>query len=189
MAQVQSHQIIPSRYRKLIDMATTSRFNWLAVAVMVLAAVNLAFLAYIWLERKDKPEATQPHDARDYLVNELKLNESQQQQFDSLRKEHFGQVKADREQTRKLKDTFFGALKNGNADGDSSTAGEIGSLQAKIDLNTFRHFAALRRICTGQQKKRFDEIIEEVLRNMGRGPARPDGPPPGGRPGPPPPMH
>jgi periplasmic protein CpxP/Spy len=165
-------------------MATTTKFNWLAIAVMLLAVVNLAFLGYIWMERKDEPKTMQePKDARDYLVKELQLTQSQQQQFDSLRKKHFEQMRSDREETRRLKDAFFGQLKNGNAAGDAGTAQQIGALQAKIDLNTFQHFAALRNICTEDQKKRFDDIIEDVLRNMGRGP----GPGrPGGMPGYPP---
>ena len=169
-------------------MATTSKFNWLAIAVILLAAINLVFLGYIWLERKDETKTIQqPKDARDYLVKELRLNETQQQQFDSLRKGHFEQMKNDREETKRWKDAFFGKLKDGNGSGDNSIAQQIGALQAKIDLNTFQHFASLRNICTEEQKKRFDEIIEEVLRNMGRGPGRPDGPPPGDRQGPPPP--
>jgi periplasmic protein CpxP/Spy len=164
-------------------MATTSKLNWLAIAVIFLAAVNLVFLGYIWLERKDETKIfQQPHDARDYLVKQLRLNDVQEKQFDSLRKGHFEQMKTDREEMRRLKDDLFSQLKNGNGSGENGIARQIGEVQSRIDLNTFRHFASLRAICTEEQKKRFDEIIEDVLRNMGRGPGRPDGAPPGVRP-------
>jgi protein CpxP len=175
--------IILSRYRKHIDMTTTSKFHWLVTAVTMLAVVNLVFLGYIWLQKKDgTKEIQQPKDARNYLVKKLKLNAHQQQQFDSLRKGHFEQMKKDREEMKKLKDAFFGQLKNGDGKDGKGIAQQIGSLQARIDLNTFSHFAALRNICTTGQREKFDDIIEDVLRNMGRGP----GPPGGGRPGPPP---
>ena len=45
--------IIPSHYRKHINMATTSKFNWLVTAITILAVVNLVFLGYIWLQKKE----------------------------------------------------------------------------------------------------------------------------------------
>lgn len=177
--------IIPFHYHKHTDMATTSKFNWLIAAVIGLAAVNLVFLGFIWFQKKEAAkEMHPPKDARDYLVAELQLNTRQQQQFDSLRKGHFEQMKKDREEMRDLKDAFFGQLTRGKGNDEKGVAQQIGSLQSQIDLNTFNHFAALRSLCTEEQKKKFDEIIGDVLRNMGRGPG--GGPPPHEPPGPPP---
>src|SRR6476660_5266187 len=112
---MQLPQIIPFHYRKHIDMVTTSKFNWLVTAITILAVVNLGFLGYIWLQKKEgTKEIQKPKHAGDYLVTGLKLNAQQQQQFDSLRKGHFEQMKKDREEMRGLKDAFFGQLKNGN---------------------------------------------------------------------------
>jgi periplasmic protein CpxP/Spy len=141
---------------------------------MLLAVLNLTFLAYIWFERSDRKRPDAPKDARDYLVRELNLNVAQQRHFDSLRQGHFEQMQRDREEMRKLKDAFFGQLKNAGDTIPAALAQEIGAVQARIDLNTFHHFAALRRICTDEQQKKFDDIIQNVLKNLGR-----PGPPPG----------
>src|SRR5215217_5846986 len=159
-------------------MAITSKLNWLVIAVILLAVVNLAFLGFIWFEQKEKEQIReQPKDARDYLVTELNLNNKQQQQFDSLRKIHFQQMNTDRNEMRKLKDAFFGQLQNDSNSAANGLGQQIGDLQTKIDLNTFHHFAALRSICSNEQKQKFDKIIQNVLINMGR-PGMAEGPPP-----------
>ena len=170
-----------------INMATTSKYNWLVIAVILLAFVNLASLGFIWFQNQNKNDRLPPpKDARDFLVNELKLNEKQVRQFDSLRKIHFEEMNKNRENMRWLKDSFFDQLKTETTVASDSLAKQIGAMQTKIDLNTFHHFRELRKICTGEQKEKFDNIIQDVLRSMGRGP---QGEPPGGRKGPPPPIN
>ena len=44
----------------------------------------------------------------------------------------------------------------------------------QLDLLTFDHFKQVRTICTSQQQKKFDEIIEDVLQMISSGP--PHGP-------------
>ncbi len=169
-------------------MASTLKFNWLVIAVIFLAVVNLAALGFIWLEKQkvnDRPHGNR--DARDFLVNELALDKKQTQQFDSLRTIHFKEMNKRREEMRQLKDRLFDGLKIENDTAANTIAQQIGILQKTIDLNTFQHFAALRKICTEEQKQRFDRVIQDILRNMGRAPGgRPEGPPPGEKKHPPP---
>jgi periplasmic protein CpxP/Spy len=160
------------------------KFNWLAVLVAGLVLLNIGLLGTVWL--KKKPEAVSEkfppkHDARDLLISELELDSMQVKSFDSLRKDHFNEIRGYRDAMRDLKDDLFQAISKPDGSQDSIAA-EIGKLQSKIELATFNHFAALRNICNEDQKEKFDEVIHDVLRSMGRPQGHGDGPPPRGRP-------
>lgn len=171
-------------------MPATTRYNWMVIAIALLVLVNIGTLAYLWL---GKPKEMQPGnrpagDAKNFIVQQLQLDQRQQQQFDSLRTIHFNEMNNYRKQMRELKDALFDKLKQPQDSGYISAAQQIGALQSQMDLSTFHHFKALRAICTQSQQAKFDNIIQEVLRNMGRPGGRPsegdrrppfDGPPPG----------
>lgn len=46
-------------------------------------------------------------------------------------------------------------------------AAEIGEDQKQIELITFAHFQKVRELCNDDQKKKFDEVIQEALKSMG----------------------
>lgn len=166
-------------------MSGTTKTNWLVLAVIALAVINLAALGYIWFNKPEavKGEVTGPRngDARAVLIRELALDTVQVKQFDSLRKMHFDVIGGYRASTRELKDALFSRL---HAPADSSVqflAQQIGRLQEKMDLETFDHFSRLRALLRPQQVKKFDEVIQDILRNMGGPPGRRgEGPPPEG---------
>jgi periplasmic protein CpxP/Spy len=150
---------------------TSKQTRWATIVVAVLAILNIALIATIWLQNKKQIEPQRPPDARELLVHDLDLNEEQVKVFDSLRKIHFNEVGLLREQMHEKKDELFSRLSSAGESPDSAAA-SIGNLQTKIELATFRHFAALRTILNKDQQVKFDQVIQEVLRNMGR----PDGP-------------
>lgn len=155
-------------------MSSPTKFNWLIVAVVVLAAVNLVTLGFLWFGRRNGPPPR--HDARQFLVSELQLNGAQTAQFDSLRKIHFGTVDSLREEVHHLKDELFARLSQPGDSGSMQITRRIGEAQTAIERSTFEHFHSLRQICSPVQQKKFDNIIQDVLRNMGGG-QRPPPPP------------
>lgn len=150
--------------------------KWLIGLVVLLVVANLALVATIWL-KKDK-EARPRGDAKDYLVEQLSLSKDQITSFDNLRSDHFRRMKDYQEGMRHLKDSFFQQLNQPNAKPDS-LARQMGEQQMKIDVETFDHFSKLRSLLNEEQKKKFDNIIQDVLRTM----APRGGLPPPGRPG------
>jgi hypothetical protein len=120
----------------------TAKNNWLAIAVIALVLINIATLAFLWLGRpkENMPSQGQGSDAKNYLIEQLKLNAQQQKQFDSLRTIHFGEMKDYREQMRHLKDDLFEKVKQPNDSTYNNIAQQIGMHQSKIDLSTFHHF-------------------------------------------------
>ena len=54
-------------------------------------------------------------------------------------------------------------------------ASAIADNQKQIELVTFHHFEDVRKLCNTEQKKHFDDIIENVLHRLKD---RPNQPPP-----------
>jgi periplasmic protein CpxP/Spy len=144
------------------------RFNWLVAAVIVLALVNLGTLAFIWINKPGHEDRPLP-DAREMLIRDLRLNEVQTAQFDSLRNIHFATMQQYHEEMRRLKDDLFDRLKMPADSSVHQVTARIGEVQTKIDEATFSHFHALRALCDTAQKEKFDQIIHQVLRNMAPG--------------------
>jgi hypothetical protein len=97
-----------------------------------------------------------------------------------LREQHQAVQRVLQDSIHKSKDAFFEMLPNASInDSLLKKQSEKGlAFQQQLELLNFRHFQKLRALCTVEQQKRFDEIIKEVLLQMGGPRMRPPGPPP-----------
>jgi periplasmic protein CpxP/Spy len=154
----------------------TTKTKWLTALIAVLVLTNLGLMIFIW-SKKDESRLPAPRrDSREFLATNLALDNTQLKIFDSLRKVHFEKVNNYRKEMHGLKDEFFSQLRSQRTEKTDTLAQRIGTLQTKIDLETFDHFAQLRSLLKGEQTKKFDNVIQDVLRTMGPR----EGPPPGG---------
>ena len=168
-------------------MNTVAKNKLLTWLVILLLVANAASIAMFWLSRDKKPPAPKG-TPQEFLVKELKLDTKQQEQFDVLRKEHRKAADQLREKIKGAKESFFDLLKQGNVTDSAkkSAAKNVSTYTEELDILTLDHFQKVRALCTADQQKKFDEIIQQVTRMMGapRPPHGPGGPP---RDGPPPP--
>jgi len=161
--------------------------KWLAVAFVLLILINIATLTALWWVKKSLQSEDKPPQggAIAFLIKELQLDSSQQQQLKELRDEHRSATQDTRKKNREAKETFFSLLSKENiTDAEIDQAASVSvQYDAELAKITFDHFKKIKTICTERQKEKFDEIIHQVLRMM----AGPQGPPPprdGRRPGP-----
>jgi periplasmic protein CpxP/Spy len=155
----------------------TTKTKWLAAFIAVLVLTNLGLMIFIWSEKEESRIPPPIRDAREYLVKTLALDDTQLETFDSLRKIHFEKVSSYRKEMRGLKDEFFSRLSAPRSADTDTLAQRIGIVQTKIDLETFDHFSQLRSLLNKEQTKKFDNVIQDVLRTMGPR----QGPPQGGQ--------
>jgi Spy/CpxP family protein refolding chaperone len=173
-----------------------SKFS--GIIIIALFLLNLGTLTFMWVNRPPHPPPPEfirdgnqppPGNASDFLIHELKLSEAQQKDYEKLRDEHRAAMKKIHEDIGKSRDEMFSMLSSGNADTvkAATLAAKIGELEKQVQLTTFSHFAKVKALCDDTQKKKFDEIIGEVLKMMAPPPGN-DGrmPPPGERRPPPP---
>jgi len=166
-------------------MNTVAKNKLLTWLVILLLVANAASIAMFWLSRGKNPPAPKG-TPQEFLVKELKLDAKQREQLDILRKEHRKAADQLREKIKEAKESFFDLLKQANVTDSlkQSAAKNVSTYTEELDLLTLDHFQKIRALCTAEQQKRFDEIIQQVTRMMGA-----PRPPPGGPPhdGPPPP--
>ena len=157
--------------------------RWVPVITLLLLTANIVTLALLWTNNKPAKEhpGQPPGQAFEFITRELKLDPAQQDAYAKLRDEHQAGVRPLQDSIRKAKDKFFALLQEENVSDTlvQEYSKRIGELEQQRDVITFRHFQKLRSICNKAQQEKFDSIIQEVLRKMGR-PGRPPGPPPPG---------
>ena len=167
-------------------MSNLKTSRWLSVATIILLVANIVTLVLLWSHKKNGRE-DQRHPPPsgpvfEFLTKELKLDSLQQLAYGKLRDEHQAGQRSIQDSIRKVKDTFFALLQQSNvADSTIQAAAKKASeTEQQLEMLTFRHFQKLRALCNPEQQKKFDSIIQDVLRRMA---------PPKGRQGPPPPQQ
>lgn len=167
----------------------------ISVAIILLLLANILTLGIFWMGRTGQDQPIQQGPAN-YLIRELNLNPEQQKTYMKLVEEHRSAAEEIRAKIRESKDKLFGLLVKTPVSGSerSAAAASVSRNTEQLDLLTLNHFEQVRKLCDAEQQKKFDHIIQEVVRMMGRphegrhpgGPGM-GGPPPGGpHEGPPP---
>ena len=146
--------------------------------LLVLLIVN-GVLLYLII---DKKMGGGPSKGQTFLTDQLKFSQDQKDQFFHLDSEHRDKMKKMDKELSQLRRLLFSSFDNQKNFIDSVTM-RIGDVETDKQIELFSFFGDVREICDENQVKKFDEIIQEVLRK--RGPKGPKG----GHNGPPPPPN
>ncbi len=189
-------------------MSYFNRNKWWVIAFILLITLNIATITAFWLvrDRRPGPPPGAGSGVVDFLVKEIGFDSTQKQKLIQLRSQYQQDIMEARKNNRAAKDAFFALLQqpdiSDSALAKAARASTVADQQS--DIITFRHFQQIRKLCNETQQKKFDNVLQEVLRMIAppppgkqqglpprRGEGMPDGPPPGGddRRGPPPPQQ
>jgi protein CpxP len=143
-------------------------------ALILLLALNTVLLVVLLTRHHGPPFPPGGPGPKDFLVHELKMDEKQINAFDVLIKKHREAVDPIQEAIHQERDSLVALLGSAspNQAGVQQLSDEIGVNQSKLEAVTFQHFTEVRKICTPEQQKKFDEIIREALRMMGPPPPK-----------------
>jgi hypothetical protein len=153
-------------------MRNLSKTKVLIFVILVLLIANLAML--VSFVNMKKPEKNNNERVRGSNIVNTVLEEKvgfSKAQLDSaklMRRENMQKMHVLFENMRLAKITFFKNLNN-PATNDSLVlrdAEKIGETQKAIDLQTFRNFRELRKICTPEQLPRYDSLIPGAIEKM-----------------------
>lgn len=146
------------------------------IALLVVNAVTLFILFHMHLGGTHGLHGNNGKGPVDYIVRQLKLDEQQQKQFADLRDQHHAFARDAEREDERLHDLYFSMLKSDTPDKSKvdSVANLIGDQRRKLATVTFDHFRQLRALCHDDQKKLFDNTIDEIARMVT---SHPDGPP------------
>lgn len=154
----------------------------LVIILILLNGVLIFMLIKKPYQNRDK------NKERNFLIEELQFTQNQKNKFISLDDIHRASMMNFNEELRNQKDVLFNSFSNDAVNIDS-IAQIIGKLSGQNDAAVFRFFKSVRKICTNEQKEKFDKIIKRAIHGGQEGPQDMNGNPPpreGGMPPPPP---
>ena len=140
----------------------------LPVLLVILMLMNGVLI--FMLLKKSHVNNRSPQE-RNFLVKELQFTELQNDKFLSFDAVHRENMLRLDQQIRKQKDILFNSFSDGVVNIDSLGL-LIGGLAGKKDIEVFRFFQAVRKICTQGQQEKFDKIINKALKAGKKRPPR-----------------
>ena len=157
------------------------KINFLILCVVLLILLNIGTLGFLFYGHPRGGNERRPPPGNDpaaFIVDKLKLDKPQQEKFKELRDKHHQMMRDVQEEDKRLHDAYFNLLKSDDPDKRQvdSLANLVASQQKTLATMAFNHFMQLRAICHDDQKKIFDETIDEITRVVAEG--RPAGRPP-----------
>ena len=151
-----------------------SKQRMIVWAIIVLVILNLGTLATLWInhfQRIAPPPRSgfgPPKQARTFLTRELAFTEDQKEQLKTLQTRQMAQMDALQHDIDDLKRRMMDELLTSSAETGTidDLAGEIGEIEAKKSRLVYTHLEEIRDLCTPQQRKRYNGIIQEILQIM-----------------------
>lgn len=143
----------------------------LSLLTLLLLVINVVTLTMVWKNNRQYSNPGEPPiqgPVFEFVTTELNLTEQQQAKYRVLREEHQSQQRPLLDSIRKAKEAFFELLKD-TAVSEATVAAYNNkglALQGQLELVHFRHFQQLRAICNSEQQRKFDGIIQTVLRRL-----------------------
>ena len=153
----------------------------LYILLVFLIAANVFFL-YLYMGKSDDSMPSMPERNENFIVKELGFNDNQLKQFNEKSKGHFEAMMDLSNGIKELKDNLFGTLSDDSVNEATidSISALICELETKKEKEIYYHFKMIRNISNDAQKKKFEIILLDALRQGDQG-NRP--PPPNGQDG------
>ena len=129
----------------------------LLVVIILLNGVLIFMLVKKTHQNKKHPSE------RNFLTDQLKFSENQHKQFKNLDDIHRSSMSILDKKIRIQKDILFNSFADNNINIDSLTK-IIGSFEGEKELEVFRFFKSVRTLCTSDQQKKFDIIINKAIK-------------------------
>ncbi len=145
---------------------TKNRFYIFIIIGLLIS--NMLLVAFILL--KKTPQHSGP---RNLIIERLKFDENQIQQYDELISQHRRQIREKRHEMTDMKTQYYSLLKSEDNKNGDSLINEIGKLSMETEKINYKHFQDIKRICRPDQMKNFDNLIDDFENLFNR----PDKPP------------
>lgn len=143
---------------------STNKF--LTIAVVILLIANIALVAFMVMGKNKKPHSGSGGKSPiDKMVNELGMDDTQKKEFESLRKAHFATIRPLFDSIRLTRQSLFNLIKEETINDSLVTVytNKIAERQIMADKLTVNHFRQIRKMFTGDNLKKFDEMVQKML--------------------------
>jgi len=146
------------------------KIKYLTILVIILAVLNAATLAFIWLQRPAGagPQKGSGEDPAVLLARQLGFSQQQQQQFEELRALHQIQMKIWGDSLKTLKERQYSLLISHDPVGAGAVIQAIGEVHRQIEQVTFDHFSRALQLCTPQQRQQYEKMLYRAITDIPR---------------------
>lgn len=146
-------------------------YTILKYCVGILAILNIVLMVNMWRQPHGKPMHPPMHmqgGPKDRIIAELKFTSDQVDLFEDLVDKHRASMRDLQEKGREVRSQYFDLLKQEQPDQKltEELSAAIATNQKEIEQVTFNHFKDVRKLCSPEQKNKFDEIIGDILKHM-----------------------
>lgn len=152
-------------------MKTFKSRKFLIVIIVILLLIDAVVLGFFIV--KDTPAENKKPTSRssalhEVLKKEVAFDTLQLQKFDSIREEHFKDIKPLFGKIRQAKENFYALIYEKNVPDSTITAlgDSIAQRQKQLDLQMLLYFKEVRTLCTEKQLPLFDSSIKKVTHKM-----------------------
>lgn len=135
-----------------------SKSRFLIVALVALTTLNAVCIGFNFLGKKP-PRGEGP---RRMIIEKLRLDDQQAQQYDGLIRQHREAVRQKEEEIGAAKQQLFDLLLTENLSSKDALAAQIGKLQSDLEKIHFDHFYSLKAICREEQLSDFNALVGEL---------------------------
>ena len=149
---------------------TANKKIWI-IALVILVAINVGSLSFLWLTRNPTTTNERPRRMRDakteqYISRRMGLSDDQRVQFREARKRHFQKLQPIQRELHKTRRKLY-QMNNDEVPVEhiNEDLAKIASLHKTIDSLTYIHFMELRSYCTAEQIDKFNAVIRDMQRN------------------------
>lgn len=152
-----------------MNIVTKNKWFLFLLGFLLLANVALLLSFFVFGEKSGSAVPKKSAQPSGFLSRELTLTKEQEQLFKEKKEEHFKRIKPLWEEIRKTKDTLYRQLNNPDFN-DSAINAITSRLAAKNKISDemlFNHFRELRKLCTDEQKIKFDTLIPQMMTRPG----------------------
>ena len=133
-------------------------------ALLIILIVLNGFLIFMLIK---KPHQNREHlPQRTFLTEQLQFSEKQKEVFENLDETHRETMMDLDKKIRKQKDILFNSFGSDDVNTDSLIK-KNGELQVQKEVEVFRFFKSVRKICSPEQQEKFDKIINKALKGAG----------------------
>lgn len=137
--------------------------------ILALLLLNLGVLVYLLRGNNGQDEQAARREPAGFIIERLQLDSQQQEVFDRLKHKHQRASRLLKDESKTLHDALFKTLVQQGTDKllVDSLMKEIAENDAAKEQLNYEHFKELKMLLKPEQRKLYDEFIEDIARQFG----------------------
>jgi Spy/CpxP family protein refolding chaperone len=140
----------------------------LMILVVLLTVLNVGAVAFVYIVSTRYSLRPEENPVESFIEHQMNFTAGQKSEYVNLRDEHFRRVDTLMTARSEVMKQLFDLLKKDDA-GENEVQQKsalLGTIEQERAVATYRHFRAIRTLCTPAQRPNFDTLVTSVLNKV-----------------------